>query len=112
MEKLFVYGILVDQYEDAIPATLVGYYKHIRGYATIRESIDDVVDGQLVELDSLDETDYIENYPEYYIRFRTDVELNDGTIERAWVYQQRLDMELDNDERKNGIPHTSTNYKR
>lgn len=91
MNKLFVYGILVNMFEDQIPATLEGFRKEIHGHATIIEDDTSSVEGQLIEVD--DDTfrriDRIESYPSYYTRFKVNVKTKDG-IENVWVYQMNL----------------------
>jgi gamma-glutamylcyclotransferase (GGCT)/AIG2-like uncharacterized protein YtfP len=93
MNKIFVYGILVNRYESQ-PAILHGYTKIIRGFASIvkTNNIDDFVGGELIEVDDLEfkRIDEIESFPTYYTRFKVNVEVGDG-LERCWVYQQLED---------------------
>jgi gamma-glutamylcyclotransferase (GGCT)/AIG2-like uncharacterized protein YtfP len=95
MNKLFVYGILLDQYPN-VEARLHGYTLHHYGHATIRKDDDCYVDGQLIEVDDieLDNIDTIEGRGHYYERFMVEVETDNG-FEDCWVYQQIRDMEHD-----------------
>jgi gamma-glutamylcyclotransferase (GGCT)/AIG2-like uncharacterized protein YtfP len=90
MVKIFVYGILVGRYDSRQPASL-------RGFEKVREdSFDSIipnentwVGGELIDVEQwqFEDIDNIECYPDYYTRFKVDVEV-EGGIERAWVYQQ------------------------
>ena len=88
MNKLFVYGILVDMFENRQPAVLEGFKRVLRGHYTIVEDNDSSVEGQLIEVDddTFKRIDRIESYPSYYTRFKVNVK-SKGEVEEAWVYQ-------------------------
>jgi gamma-glutamylcyclotransferase (GGCT)/AIG2-like uncharacterized protein YtfP len=91
MNKIFVYGILLNQYDTAQPAILHNYTKIMRGFASIVKTgnIDDFVGGELIKVDDEEfkRIDEIESFPHYYTRFKVNVDVGDG-VERCWVYQQ------------------------
>jgi len=92
MNKLFVYGILIDQYPN-IEARLHGWEKHYRGHASIRRRDGSYVDGQLIEVDDEEFAiiDAIEGKGIYYDRFVVSIETDNGFVD-CWVYQQIEDM--------------------
>ena len=96
MNKVFVYGILLGR-EGAKEATLWGFEKFFRTYATIKINEDEHVNGELILVDdnTLEEFDRIEGVANgYYHRFLIQVELMDETVvEDVWVYQQVEDCE-------------------
>lgn len=92
--KLFVYGILVGTREDAKYAILPGFKKIVRGHDTIiSASVTDYVEGEMFEVtkEQLKNYDWIEGYPDYYIRRKVKAFRTDGLEELVWVYQQRTD---------------------
>jgi gamma-glutamylcyclotransferase (GGCT)/AIG2-like uncharacterized protein YtfP len=90
MIKVFVYGLLVGRYKNAIPATLEGYCIRHFGHATIVEKNKGIVKGELIEVpfSEFERIDEIEGFPDYYTRFKVLVETKRG-VEAAWVYQMQ-----------------------
>jgi gamma-glutamylcyclotransferase (GGCT)/AIG2-like uncharacterized protein YtfP len=88
MNKLFVYGILLNMYEGARPAVLKGFRKEYFGNACIVDDLEGETQGQLIEVDddAFRRIDRIEGFPTYYTRFKVKVEC-DEEIEECWVYQ-------------------------
>lgn len=95
MNKVFVYGILVGQYE-AEDASLYGYKKvtGIGGYADIVEDNNGRVDGELVIVNDgiLKYFDMIESNGSFYKRHKVKVETPRGFVENVWVYQQMRNL--------------------
>ena len=82
MNKVFVYGILMNMFENK-KAELQDYEKFWRGHATIRKRKGASVDGQLIEVDDqkLEDFDKIEGVAQgYYHRMRTDNVLVNGEV--------------------------------
>jgi len=88
MNKIFVYGILVDRYKSQRPATLHGFKKELRGFYTIVQDHNSKIDSYVIEVDDEEfkSIDMIEGYPSYYDRFQTEITTENGT-EQVWVYQ-------------------------
>jgi gamma-glutamylcyclotransferase (GGCT)/AIG2-like uncharacterized protein YtfP len=97
-EKLFVYGILVGTRDDAKYAILPGFKKIVRGHDTIINSnIEDYVEGEFFDVTKaqLNHYDWIEGFPEYYIRKKVKIYTTGGLEKLAWVYQQKIDSAND-----------------
>ena len=92
--KLFVYGILVGTRKDAKYAILPGYKKINRVHdSIIKANIEDYVQGEVFSItkSQLKKYDWIEGYPDYYIRKQVMAYRTDGLEELVWVYQQKTD---------------------
>lgn len=104
MEKIFVYGTLRKKgkfhewLKDAKGSKFLGMGRlegwelwkiHPYGYPAIRmasSNLGRMVDGEIWEVEGLDDMDYVEGHPFNYVRVPLPILKDSGKMERMWVY--------------------------